>query len=56
MSIEIKVLLFASAREAAGNISETSLSLDEGSTTAIFRYVYTSLKREGTLYICILLT
>lgn len=56
MSIEIKVLLFASAREAAGNISETSLSLDEGATTTIFRYVYTSLKREGTLYICILLT
>lgn len=56
MSIEIKVLLFASAREAAGNISETSLLLDEGATTTIFRYVYTSWKREGTLYICILLT
>lgn len=39
MSIEVKVLLFASAREAAGNISETSLSLDEGATTTIFRRV-----------------
>ncbi|GFH56303.1 hypothetical protein CTEN210_12779 [Chaetoceros tenuissimus] len=39
MSIEVKVLLFASAREAAGNISETSISLDEGATTATFRRV-----------------
>lgn len=39
MAIEIKVLLFASAREAAGNISETSLSLDDEATTSIFRKV-----------------
>ena len=37
MAISIKVLLFASAREAAGNISETSLTLDEGANTATFR-------------------
>jgi hypothetical protein len=38
MAIEIKVLLFASAREAAGNISETTISLEDGcSNTSTFR-------------------
>jgi molybdopterin converting factor small subunit len=37
MTIEIKVLLFASAREASGNIPETSLTLEDGATTSTFR-------------------
>ena len=48
-SIEVKVLLFASAREAAGNISETSLSLDEGATTTTFRYVHGSCRKNTTI-------
>eukprot|EP00979_Chaetoceros_neogracilis_P013586 scaffold3922_cov233-Chaetoceros_neogracile.AAC.1 len=37
MTIEIKVLLFASAREASGNIPATSLTLEDGATTSTFR-------------------
>mmetsp|Transcript_2284 Transcript_2284/g.2582 ORF Transcript_2284/g.2582 Transcript_2284/m.2582 type:complete len:91 (+) Transcript_2284:56-328(+) len=38
MSVNIKVLLFASAREAAGNIAEVAITLEENSSnTATFR-------------------
>jgi len=38
MVLTVKVLLFASAREAAGNISEMSLELDcDSATTSTFR-------------------
>lgn len=36
-SIKVQVLFFASAREAAGNISSTDLELDTGSDTGILR-------------------
>eukprot|EP00553_Chaetoceros_curvisetus_P006894 CAMPEP_0204630084 /NCGR_PEP_ID=MMETSP0717-20131115/19558_1 /ASSEMBLY_ACC=CAM_ASM_000666 /TAXON_ID=230516 /ORGANISM="Chaetoceros curvisetus" /LENGTH=89 /DNA_ID=CAMNT_0051647215 /DNA_START=29 /DNA_END=298 /DNA_ORIENTATION=+ len=39
MPVSVKVLLFASAREAAGNVSEVTLSLDDGSDTSTFRIV-----------------
>lgn len=39
MAVTIKVLLFASAREAAGNISDVDLSLEDGSDTSTFRKV-----------------
>jgi sulfur-carrier protein len=35
--INVKVLFFASAREAAGGISEASIQVDEGSTTNAMR-------------------
>ena len=35
--IEIKVLFFASAREAAGGTTETTLVLDSGADTAVLR-------------------
>lgn len=36
-TIQVKVLLFASAREAAGNLSETFITLDNGATISDFR-------------------
>lgn len=35
--ITIKVLFFASAREAAGNLSSTDLELEDGANTAFLR-------------------
>lgn len=37
MSIEVNVLLFASAREAAGNVPETVIYLENGATVSTFR-------------------
>eukprot|EP00980_Cylindrotheca_fusiformis_P006456 scaffold1377_cov126-Cylindrotheca_fusiformis.AAC.1 len=36
-SITVKVLFFASAREAAGNVSSTDLELEDGADTALLR-------------------
>jgi molybdopterin converting factor subunit 1 len=44
MSITIKVLFFASAREAAGDVSSADLELDAGADTASLR------KRLAELY------
>ena len=44
MPISIKVLFFASAREAAGDVSSTDLELDAGADTAVLR------KRLAELY------
>lgn len=38
-SIQIKVLFFASAREAAGNVSQMELSFEESITTARLRTI-----------------
>jgi hypothetical protein len=38
--IQIQVLFFASAREAAGNVSSTPVTLQAGADTAVLRYVY----------------
>lgn len=35
--VTIKVLFFASAREAAGNLSSTDLELEDGANTAFLR-------------------
>jgi molybdopterin converting factor small subunit len=37
MAFQIQVLLFASAREAAGNVSSVELELNEGADTAVLR-------------------
>lgn len=37
MGFTIQVLLFASAREAAGNVSSIDLELEDGSDTAVLR-------------------
>jgi molybdopterin converting factor subunit 1 len=37
MTISIKVLLFASAREAAGNVSEVSITMEDNANTSLFR-------------------
>lgn len=38
-AIQIKVLFFASAREAAGGITETVMKLESGANTAVLRCV-----------------
>ena len=35
--VQIKVLFFASAREAAGDVSETMLTLESGADTSVLR-------------------
>lgn len=37
--VQVKVLFFASAREAAGGITETTLELESGADTAVLRCV-----------------
>ena len=51
MPVQLKVLLFASAREAAGNVPSLELTLeDEDSNTAAFRSVVYSAPNLLPLY------
>jgi hypothetical protein len=45
-SFTIKVLLFASAREAAGNVSMVHVELQEGSDAFQLRYVWTKQQQQ----------
>jgi hypothetical protein len=47
-SLTIKVLLFASAREAAGNVSMVQVELQEGSDTLQLRYGTTHSSNNST--------